>query len=56
MKVVIQAHADKEGVYTEGEIDDPADCVVGNRAVVRVAPDEYKAGVIVAVDPERGGV
>ena len=49
MKVLILSHAGP----VEGEIDDPADCVVGNRATVRVLPvtdpPEYVAGVIAEV-------
>lgn len=49
MKVLILSHAGP----VEGEIDDPADCVVGNRATVRVLdgqnPPQYMAGVIAEV-------
>lgn len=53
MKVVI---AD---VLTEGEVDDPADCVLGAVVMVRTLPlaedpanQTYRKGIIVAVKPE----
>jgi len=57
MKVLIKAYENLDWKQIEGEIDDPADCVVGNRATVRVLPvidpeaPQYASGEIIAVEP-----